>query len=157
MQRLPTGVSRTFTFTALVLLDLSSAFDTVDHDSLLTVLRDRFAVDASALNWFKSYLSGRTQTFIVDDVRSQTAMMDCSVPTSGLCSGTIGIHFLHRRSSRGFQSSCCKLPHVYLWDWRCHQSFVNMREWHWRLVSISKAPTECVENSDRLVRQPCKS
>jgi len=66
--------------TALVLLDLSSAFDTVDHDSLLTVLHDRFAVDGSALNWFKSYLSGRTQTFIVDGVRSQTAMMDCSVP-----------------------------------------------------------------------------
>jgi len=67
--------------TALVLLDLSSAFDTVDHDSLLTVLRDWFAVDVnSALNWFKSYLSGRTQTFIVDGVRSQTAMMDCSVP-----------------------------------------------------------------------------
>jgi len=63
--------------TALVLLNLSSAFDTVDHDSLLTVLRDWFAVDGSALNWFKSYLSGRTQTFIVDGVRSQTAMMDC--------------------------------------------------------------------------------
>jgi len=37
------------------------------------------AVDGSALNWFKSYLSGRTQTFIVDGVRSQTATMDCSV------------------------------------------------------------------------------
>ena len=46
---------------ALVLLDLSSAFDTVDHDCLLTVLHDRFA----ALDWFRSYLSERTQSFIV--------------------------------------------------------------------------------------------
>ena len=40
--------------TVLVLLDLSSAFDTVNHDSLLTVLRDRFVVDGLALNWFIS-------------------------------------------------------------------------------------------------------
>ena len=47
---------------ALVLLDLSSAFDTVDHDCLLTVLHDRFAVTGPALDWFRSYLSERTQT-----------------------------------------------------------------------------------------------
>ena len=47
----------------MVLLDLSAAFDTVDHDTLIQVLLDRFRVDGAALEWFKSYLTDRTQTF----------------------------------------------------------------------------------------------
>ena len=47
----------------LVLLDLSSAFDTVDHDCLLTILRNRFTVEGRAMDWFQSYLTERTQTF----------------------------------------------------------------------------------------------
>jgi len=65
---------------ALVLLDLSSAFDTVDHGSLLTVLDDRFAVTGPALDWFRSYLSEQTQTIIVGGTESQTVSMDCNVP-----------------------------------------------------------------------------
>jgi len=42
--------------TALVLLDLSSAFDTVDHDLLLPVPKRRFGIDGVALLWFQSYL-----------------------------------------------------------------------------------------------------
>ena len=46
--------------TALVLLDLSSAFDTVDHTILLNVLERRFLVEGSALAWFQSYLCDRS-------------------------------------------------------------------------------------------------
>ena len=46
----------------LVLLDLSSAFDIVDHDVLLDVLQKRFGVECCALDWFRSYLSKRTQS-----------------------------------------------------------------------------------------------
>jgi len=47
----------------LVLLDLCAAFDTVDHQILLSILPERFAVADTTLSWFSSYLAGRTQQF----------------------------------------------------------------------------------------------
>ena len=47
---------------ALVVLDLSAAFDTVDHGSLLDILNHRFGVDGSALEWYNSYIQGRSIT-----------------------------------------------------------------------------------------------
>ena len=46
----------------VVLLDLSVAFDTVDHRILLEVRHKRFAVEGEALQWFESYLTSRTVT-----------------------------------------------------------------------------------------------
>ena len=47
--------------TLLGLLDLSAAFDTVDHDILLKRLQTFFSVAGLALEWFRSFLTGRTQ------------------------------------------------------------------------------------------------
>ena len=48
--------------TLLVSLDLSAAFDTIDHSTLLSRLETSFGVSGSALSWLSSYLSNRTQT-----------------------------------------------------------------------------------------------
>ena len=48
-------------YTVLVMLDLSAAFDTVDHQTLLQRLEHRFGITGLALLWFKSYLDSRKQ------------------------------------------------------------------------------------------------
>ena len=42
---------------------ISVLLDTVDHDILLSILANRFSIQGLALDWFRSYLSNRTQPF----------------------------------------------------------------------------------------------
>jgi len=46
--------------TALCLLYLTAAFDTVDHDLLMFRLERQFGIHGVALQWFRSYLQGRS-------------------------------------------------------------------------------------------------
>ena len=45
----------------LVLLDLSAAYDTVDHHKLLEILEREIGIEGVALLWFRSFMKGRTQ------------------------------------------------------------------------------------------------
>ena len=67
-------------FAALVLLDLSAAFDTVDHDMLLRRLQMSFGIDGVALDWFQCYLVGRMQYVRRGPARSSTVYLTCCVP-----------------------------------------------------------------------------
>ena len=64
----------------LLLLDLSAAFDTVDHNILLDRLASRFGVSGSALSWFRSYLSNRHQFVNIKGERSSCRPLSCGVP-----------------------------------------------------------------------------
>ena len=66
-------------FAALVLLDLSAAFDMVDNDILLQMLKTSFGIGGAALKWFQSYLTSRTQYVRRGTVRSTIVQLICGL------------------------------------------------------------------------------
>ena len=64
----------------LVMLDLSAAFDTVDHTLLLSRLQNRIGLSGSALEWFTSYLSDRMVSVCVNGCSSESVVLSTGVP-----------------------------------------------------------------------------
>jgi hypothetical protein len=63
-----------------MMLDLSAAFDTIDHATLLHRLQHVFGISCKPLGWISSYLSDRHQTVCIDGAKSRPAEMKFSVP-----------------------------------------------------------------------------
>ena len=74
--------------TLLILLDLSAAFYTVNHDTMLRRLEYSFGIQRKALSWFASYLSGRTQRIMINESKSKPFSLECGVP-QGSCLGPL--------------------------------------------------------------------
>ena len=65
--------------TLLVLLDLSAAFDTIDHQIHFHILEHSLGIINSALALMKSYLDGRQQSVQIEGVISEFAELACEV------------------------------------------------------------------------------
>jgi hypothetical protein len=70
----------------LVAIDLSAAFDTVDHNILMKVLQERFGIQSSVWTWFRDYLSPRSCVVKVGSMCSTSHNLTFSVP-QGSCAG----------------------------------------------------------------------
>ena len=66
--------------TLLVSLDLSAAFDTVDHTILSNILKNSFGIQGPALSWINSYLHDRQQFVRIGDATSPTTLLSTGVP-----------------------------------------------------------------------------
>ena len=64
----------------LVLLDLSAAFDTIDHDNLFYILEKYVGIGGSALRLIQSYFSDCTQRVQIDGIMSDFASLLRGVP-----------------------------------------------------------------------------
>ena len=62
------------------MLDLSAAFDTIDHDILLSRLCNVYGITGDALDWFRSYLTGRVQHVVVENAGSRDQELGFGVP-----------------------------------------------------------------------------
>ena len=65
---------------ALVLLDLSAAFDTINHSILIQRLQTVFGVTGSALSLLLSYLTDRSQSVLIRQARSSEISLSRGVP-----------------------------------------------------------------------------
>ena len=81
--------------TALILLDLSAAFDTIDHCQLLNRLKSWFGFSGTVFKWFSSYLNKRFQSVKVNDTVSDPQPLACGVPQGSVLGPLIFILFTY--------------------------------------------------------------
>ena len=106
----------------LVAIDLSAAFDTVDHGILLNVLNKRCGISESALSWFESYLASREMKVSVGSEYSVPKDLTFSVPQGSVLGPQL---FSIYASTLGDIVSCreCKL-NGFADDHTLHNSFL---------------------------------
>ena len=68
----------------LLLLDLSAAFDTIDHSILLKKLKEDYKIGGTVLCWFRSYLENRSFTVSVGDKNSSPGFLWFGVPQGSI-------------------------------------------------------------------------
>ena len=69
----------------LLMFDLSAAYDKIEHDILLCRLCNVYGITGDALNWFRSYITGRIQRVVIEDAVSVDQELGFAVPPgSGL-------------------------------------------------------------------------
>ena len=82
----------------LSLLGLSAAFDTTDHDILITRLRSTFGCSGTVLDWCISYLSCRTQSVFVGH-ESTPSVLKCGVPQDSVLGPLLFTLYTHPLST----------------------------------------------------------
>ena len=119
--------------TLLVLLDLSAAFDTVDNAILLKHLTTDFGIGGKALEWFSSYLSGRSQRVLFEGATSDNFDPRFGVP-QGSCLGPL-LFVVY--ASKLFEIVQDHLPNVHCMTTRnfiCLSilTVLRIKRWHWK-------------------------
>ena len=126
----------------LVLLDLSAAFDTLDHTILLRRLETHFGVTGHALQWFVSYLSHRSQRVIVGDDVSSVHRLEYGVP-QGSVLGPI-LYSMYTAPLSDIIRSKGVLHHCYADDTQIYNTFTPQQADIDLCISVMEDCLECV-------------
>ena len=70
-------------FTVGIFLDISKAFDIVNHNILLEKLK-AYEIQSENLKWFRSYLLNRKQFILYDDFKIEVKIVKCGVPQGSI-------------------------------------------------------------------------
>ena len=126
--------------TVVMLLDLSAAFDTVDHDKLLNILRREIGVCGVALQWFTSYLKGRCQRVKIGTFESADITIRFGVP-QGSVLGPILFNIYIRSLYSTVKSTKFNI-HGFADDHQVYRSFNSDMEYQTMTIDLPKCFAE---------------
>ena len=101
-------------FVAVLLLDLSAAFDAIDHNLLLKKLKSLYGIKGHALRWFESYLSGRTFSVKIRKTESSIEIVIYGVPQGSILGPILFI--LYTKELADIVRKCGMKLHLYADD-----------------------------------------
>ena len=98
--------------TCLVLLDLSAAFNMVDHSILLNHLENHFGTKGTALQWIESHLTNWAQRMVIGDMNTTGAKLESMSLQFGVLQGSVlgPILFTLYTCAHGQICAVCSLP-----------------------------------------------
>ena len=107
--------------TCLCLLDLSAAFDTIDHSILIHRLTSWFGINGSVLSWLKSYLSNRSFYVNLTGTKSSIFQLLYGVPQGSVLGPLLFI--LYTTPLSHIISKSASNHHLYADDTQLYMSF----------------------------------
>ena len=125
--------------TALLFVDLSAAFDSIDHSILTLCLQHWFGISSPTLNLLSFFLSDRSQTVIMSASKSQSFLLEYFVPQSSMCGSLF--YSLHTTPLHSIISKYpCLRCHFYVDDSQIYPSFPP------ELASAFSSIESCIKN-----------
>ena len=128
-----------------MLLDLSVAFDTVDHQILLDRLKNMFGFTGQVFNWIAAYLLGRSHKVVVGDAKSTLAPLSC-----GVSQGSILGPILFTLYTTPLGKICIKhgiTYHLFAEDQQLYLAFK---------LSNAGAKEQCIQQLEGCIEEICK-
>jgi len=101
--------------TFLNLLNLSAAFDTIDHTLVYHILSHNYGISGTALSWFQSYITNCTQSVTINNLSSSSSPLSFRVPQGSVLgpifSSCTPNHFTHSSNPIQFWTNPLQMTH----------------------------------------------